>query len=95
MENVKEIELGLRFSLSQPGVTVGFPPAFLDLLDKSVQAMQKDRPITQTELARVKQIAGDCKSIFIREEQMVANKGMHGKPLFDDCPFYGCPGEMA
>jgi len=95
MEDVKEIELGLRFALSQPGVISGIPPSFLDLLDRSVQAMQHDRPIKDEELKQVKKAAGDYKSIFIREEQMVARNAKYAEQLFEDCPFYGCPGEMA
>ncbi len=38
VEEENEVNLAMRFTLSQPGVVAGIPPSFLDLLDKAIRA---------------------------------------------------------
>lgn len=92
MESPKDIDLALRFTLSQQGVVSGFSPAFIDLFEKAVQAAKNYRPITPTETKRLEEIAKSCLSVFQREEQTVAINDRHPYPSRPhDC----CPGEFA
>ncbi len=85
VEEAEEVDLAWRFTLSQPGVVAGFPPAFLDLLDKAIEACRNYRPITPPEVDRLREIAKTCLSVFQREEAKVAG-GPCGHPVFPDCP---------
>jgi len=72
VEDPGEIELAWRFTLSQPGVVTGFPPAFLDLFEKAIEAAGKYRPITGPETDTLRRIANSCESIFQKEAQVTA-----------------------
>lgn len=91
VEEADEVDLAWRFTLSQPGVVAGFPPAFLDLLDKAIEACRNYRPITEPEVNRLRQIAKTCLSVFEREEAKVA-LGPCGQPVFADSP-HECGGQ--
>ena len=86
VEEEKEVDLAWRFALSLEGVVSGIPPSFLDLLDKAIKAGQAYRPVTEAELNELKQIAKNCESIFVREEQQVALNPKHWTPVYPDCP---------
>jgi predicted aldo/keto reductase-like oxidoreductase len=77
LETEEDIDLGLRFSLSQPGVVVAFSPAFLDLADKAFAVSHAYRPLGTVEEARLKEWSQSCLSIFRRQEEAVAQ----GRPL--------------
>ena len=61
-----------NINVSQEPVVAGIPPSFVDLLDKSIAAARQYRPITETEIAQLKQMASGCASIFDPEEKQVA-----------------------
>ncbi len=67
VEDPGEVELAWRFTLSQPGVVAGIPPAFLELLDKAIEAAKGYRPITEPETDTLRRIAKSCESIFQKE----------------------------
>ncbi len=90
-ETEKEVDLALRFTLSRPGVVAGIPPSFLDLLDKAITAANHYQPPTAAEVDSLRKLAGQCESIFIREEAMVAMGTGHGHPIFPDSP-HECDG---
>ncbi len=69
VEDDLEVNMAWRFVLSQKGVVAGFPPSYLDLLDKAIQAAQNFRPVTQGELEELKRVAQTAGSIFAREEE--------------------------
>ncbi len=69
VEDDLEVNLAWRFVLSQKGVVAGFPPSYLDLLDKAILAVQHFRPVTQGELDELKRVAQTAGSIFAREEE--------------------------
>jgi predicted aldo/keto reductase-like oxidoreductase len=50
-ETQEEVDLAMRFTLSQRPVVAGIPPSFLDLLDKAIEAGRTYHPITKTETA--------------------------------------------
>lgn len=72
VEDPAELDLAWRFTLSQPGVAAGFPPAFLELLDKAVETAKHFRPITPPEMDQLRRIAEGCESVFLREDGQVA-----------------------
>lgn len=91
VETQDEVDLAVRFSLSQPGVVAAIPPSFLDLVDKSILAGRSYRPITEAEVAKLKELGTGCGSVFKRDEERVAMglplHGSHhlGSP-HDYCP---------
>jgi aryl-alcohol dehydrogenase-like predicted oxidoreductase len=88
VETPEDIELALRFSLSQAGVVAAFPPAFLDLLDRAIEAARRFKPLDEPSETRLKAMAAGCGSIFIREEQQAAQQALHSPA---DPPWPGCP----
>ncbi len=72
VEEAREVDIALRFTLSQDPVTVAIPPAWLDLLDKAVAAAPNYRPITQAEVGELWKIASTCDSVFRRDELRTA-----------------------
>ena len=81
LEEQDEIDLAYRWTLSLPGVVLGFPPSFMDLQDKAVTAGIAYRPATEADARRMREMAAGCGSIFQREKER-AKVAMHG----------GCPG---
>jgi len=72
VEEPADIELAMRFTLSQPGVAAGIPPSFLDLLDRTIEAAKAFKPLDEPAISKLKEMAANQGSIFLREEQMVA-----------------------
>jgi predicted aldo/keto reductase-like oxidoreductase len=95
VEDPIEVDLAVRFALSQPGVVAAFPPAFLDLLDKAIEAAKTFRPITPAEVERLREIARSCESVFQKEEAQVAWQRRPRGPLFPESPHEGCCGQWA
>jgi predicted aldo/keto reductase-like oxidoreductase len=92
MEDESEIDLGLRFTLSQTPVVAGLPPAFFDLVDKAIAAGRQYRPITAEETEKLRALAQTCESVFRREESKVAFESPHGhEPSYPDSPHESCP----
>jgi len=79
-EDQEEVNLVMRWALSQEPVVTTFSPAFLDLADKSIEAGRNFRPITEEEIARLQAKAKECQSVFKREEDAVA---FHHHPAHD------------
>lgn len=86
VEEPGDIELAMRFTLSQPGVTAGIPPSFLDLLNRTIEAARAFKPLDETAITRLKQMAEDRESIFLREEQQVALNLPRWNPVYPDSP---------
>lgn len=86
VEEPHEVDLALRFALSQPGVTTIIPPSFLDLLDKAIEAAKNLRPITEPEVAELQAIAATCESVFQREDNQVTWVHPPRGPMFGNCP---------
>jgi aryl-alcohol dehydrogenase-like predicted oxidoreductase len=72
LEKQDEIDLAFRWTLSLPGVVAGFPPSFLDLQDKAIQAGLTYRPATEADARRLEEMAQGTGSIFKREQDSVA-----------------------
>jgi len=82
-ETPEEVSLALRFSLSLKGVITGFPPAFVDLLDKSITAGNAYEPATTAEKDQLRALAQKCESVFVREDQ----RGDTAAIGSDCCPY--------
>ena len=53
LEDKRDIDLALRFTLAQKAVVAGIPPAWLDLADRAFEAGQNYRPITEVETEKL------------------------------------------
>lgn len=72
VEDAKDVELVLRFALSQKPVASALPPAFLDLLDQAIEGAKQYTPLDPKAVEQLKEMADKKDSIFIREEKLVA-----------------------
>lgn len=86
VEEQHDVDLALRFTLSQKGVVAGIPPSFLDLLDRTIEAGRNFKPLDDQAVATLKRMAADRDSIFIREEQQVALNLPHWTPVYPHSP---------
>jgi len=73
LETQEEIDLAYRWTLSLPGVVMGFAPSWMDLQSKAISAGIAYRPATEADAGKLKLMAEGCGSIFQREEDQVAN----------------------
>jgi predicted aldo/keto reductase-like oxidoreductase len=90
VEEPQDIELAMRFALSQPGVVTGIPPSFVDLLDRTIEAAKAFKPLDAAATGKLKEMAANRDSIFTREEQQVALNLPHWTPVYPDCPHACC-----
>lgn len=90
VEEAKDVELAMRFALSQRGVVAGIPPSFVDLLDRTIEAAKAFKPLDEQAITELKQMAADRGSIFLREEQQVAMNLPHWTPVYPHSPHECC-----
>lgn len=69
LEEQDEINLAYRWTLSLPGVVMGFPPSWLDLQDRAIRAGWALRPAEKEDAPRLRQLARNAGSIFAREHE--------------------------
>ena len=91
VEDPQEVNLALRFTLSQKGVAVGVPPAFLDIAEQAIEVGRSYEPITDAEYEQIRKLAGTCHSIFRREEEQVAYSEPRHEEVYPDSPHECCP----
>ncbi len=94
LEKQEEINLAYRWTLSLPGVALGFPPGWLDLQAKAVEGGLAYRPATDADASRLQAMAKDCGSIFKKEDETAA-AGAVPRSSYPDHPQDSCPGEWA
>ena len=90
LEKQDEIDLAYRWTLSWPGVVAGFPPSFLDLQDRAIEAGLAYRPATEADALKLQDMARGAGSIFKREQDSVAFLSP-----YPHCPSECCPGQWA
>ncbi len=91
LEKDDEIELAIRWALSQPGVATTVPVSYLDLLDKCIKAGRSYQPITETEVAKLHEMAKGCGSVFREEDDTAATASVFHKTFHPDSPHECCP----
>ncbi len=94
LETQEDINLAYRWTLSLPGLVMGFPPAWMDLQAKAIEAGLAYRPATEADALKLQAMAKDCGSIFKREDEMAAAGG-HAPSVYPEHPHERCPGEWA
>ncbi|HOX55591.1 MAG TPA: aldo/keto reductase [Candidatus Paceibacterota bacterium] len=87
VEEPRQVELAMRFVLSQKGVATALPTSFLELFDKTIEAARKFTPLDGEVEAELKQMAANRESIFLAEEQQVALNLNHWTPVYPDSPY--------
>jgi predicted aldo/keto reductase-like oxidoreductase len=86
VEDEREIDVALRFTLSQQPVAIGFPPAWMDLAEKAFEAGRSYHPITPPETDELEKLAQECLSIFRKQEEEVALGTPRHGPIYPDSP---------
>jgi len=82
VEEPGEVELAVRFSLSQKGVVAAIPTSFVDLLDKTIEAAKAFKPLDAAAIGKLQEMAANRESIFLNEEKQVAFNHPHGNPAY-------------
>lgn len=82
VEEQQQIELAMRFTLSQKGVVAGIPTSFIELLDKTIDAAKAYKPLDTAAVEQLQHMAANRESIFLNEEKQVAMNHPHGNPMY-------------
>jgi predicted aldo/keto reductase-like oxidoreductase len=82
VEEPAEVELAMRFSLSQKGVVAGIPTSFVDLFEKAVEAARAFKPLDADAVSQLRQMAANRESLFLNEEKQVAFNHPHSNPHY-------------
>ncbi len=77
-EEQEDINLAMRFTLSQPAVAAGVPPAWLDLAEKGIEAGKNYRPMSEEDLATLQAMAEAAPPVFQATERL-ARHGCAGQ----------------
>ncbi len=81
IDDPTECDLALRFTLSQPGVIAGIPPAWPDIFRQAIGIARAYRPITDAETATLETMARDQFSVF-EKQQKTASAHDYGSDPF-------------
>jgi predicted aldo/keto reductase-like oxidoreductase len=82
VEEQHQIELAIRFTLSQKGVVAGIPTSFIELLDKTIEAAKAYKPLDTAAAEQLQHMAENRESIFLNEEKQVAFNHPHVNPMY-------------
>ncbi|MBN2182650.1 MAG: aldo/keto reductase [Sedimentisphaerales bacterium] len=91
LEKDEEINMAMRFTLSQEPVTTAMPPGFLDLFYKAIPVGKSYSKITEPEIQKLREIAKSVPSVFRRMEERLASGRASHEPLYADSPHQCCP----
>jgi len=89
LEKQEDIDLAVRFTVSQKAVVAGIPPAWMDLAAKTIAAGKRYRPVTDAEMETLRQMASTRLSVF-QSRQQVARHDWDDMHRFDG-PHEHCP----
>lgn len=90
VETPGDIELAMRFTLSQKNVVAGIPTSFVELFERAVEASKSFTPLDTAAADKLRQMAADRGSLFLPEEQQVALNRPHWTPVYPDSPHEHC-----
>jgi predicted aldo/keto reductase-like oxidoreductase len=93
LEEQDDINLAMRWALSQKGVVAGLPPAYLDLAELALEAGRQYRTASEEDEQTLRKLAANSHSVF-KARQQVARHQFQGMHHFDG-PHEGCPGMMS
>jgi aryl-alcohol dehydrogenase-like predicted oxidoreductase len=82
VEEQAQVELAVRFSLSQKGVVAAIPTSFVELLDRTIEAAKAFKPLDAPAVEQLQQMAANRGSIFLAEENQVATNHPHANPAY-------------
>jgi aryl-alcohol dehydrogenase-like predicted oxidoreductase len=82
VEEPKQVELAVRFALSQKGVATALPTSFVELFEKAVEAARAFRPLDADAIAELQRMASNRGSLFTGEEKQVAINFPQDNPHF-------------
>ena len=91
LEKDDEINMAMRFTLSQEPVTTAIPPGFLDLFYKAIPVGKSYSKITEPEIQKLQEMAKSAPSVFRPMEQRFASGIVSHEPLYPDSPHECCP----
>ena len=91
LEKDEEINMAMRFTLSQEPVTTAIPPGFLDLFYKAILVGKSYSKITEPEIQKLREMAKSAPSVFQRMEQRADLGDSPNEPLYADSPHECCP----
>ncbi|HZR20314.1 MAG TPA: aldo/keto reductase [Verrucomicrobiae bacterium] len=91
VEDPEQIELAVRFALSQKGVAAAIPTSFIELFQKTVEAARHFKPLDETATKQLQEMALNRESIFLEEEKRVAVNHPHCNPAYP----YGAPESLS
>jgi len=94
LEEQEQINMAMRFTLSQKAVVTAIPTSFLDLFEKAVAAGKVYRPISPEETDQLRKIAAQSLSLFKREEDRVALSRPLPGPVHPGSPHEDEPGGL-
>lgn len=86
LEDKDDIAKALRFTLSQPGVTIGVPPGFIDLFDRALESIRTFEPVSEDEIAALKAMAAERLSVFEERQNQFGMASPHEEGLYP-CPY--------
>ncbi|HPA17679.1 MAG TPA: aldo/keto reductase [Verrucomicrobiae bacterium] len=69
IDDPAEANLALRFTLSQPAVTAGMPPAWPDIFRQAIGIARDYRPITAQETSKLESMAAAGFSVFEKQQK--------------------------
>lgn len=87
IEEPEEVSLAVRFSLSQKPVAAVIPPSFFDIYEKAAEAAKAFSPMTDAELARLKEMAAKWESVFLDQQKQVSMAHPCRDVAFPDSPY--------
>jgi len=82
VEEPKQVELAMRFALSQKGVATALPTSFVELFDKAVEAARVFQPLDPAAVNELQRMASNRGSLFTGEESQVAINFPRDNPHF-------------
>lgn len=89
VEQPAQVELAVRFTLSQKGVVAAIPTSFVELLDRTIEAAKAFKQLDAPAVEQLQQMAANRGSIFLAEENQVASNHPHGNPHYPHGPHEG------
>ena len=86
VEEPAQVQLAVRFSLTQKGVATVLPTSYVELLDKTIEAAKQYTPLDSQGASKLQEMAANRGSIFEGEEKQVALNLPHWTPVYPDSP---------